>query len=105
MTMRVGTLNGAEPLTHVVLQFCDGEVRARAGQDCGGDLLAQTIVGHAEHRGFVHVGMLVQRGLDFRAVDVLACAQTPCPWLGPRRTRTLRRRCDRCRRCGANRRR
>ncbi len=40
-----------------------------------GHLLAEALVGDAEHGGLVHAGVLVDGGLDLGAVDVLAGAQ------------------------------
>ena len=40
----------------------------------GADLLAESLVGHADDRGLGHVGVLVERGFDLGRVDVLAAA-------------------------------
>ena len=75
MTMRVGTLNGARRSRTCSCNSATVSCAARAGHDRCRDLLAQPIMGHAEHRGLVHVRMLVQRSFDLCAVDVLAAAQ------------------------------
>ena len=46
-----------------------------AQHDGGGDVLAEALVGDAEHGRLGHVGVLVDRGLDLGAVHVLAAAQ------------------------------
>ena len=48
--------------------------RSRTKTDDGDDLLAEPFVGHADDRSFGDVRMLVERGLDFGGVDVLAAS-------------------------------
>ena len=72
--MCVGILNGASRPVRCAVRSSAVSVRPGGGHR-GGHLLAEPLVGHAEHGRLVHVGVLVDGGLDLGAVHVLAAAQ------------------------------
>ena len=56
-------------------QLIGGERRTFLEQDRHRHLLAESLVGHAEHRSLVHTRVFVDRSLDLCAVHVLASTQ------------------------------
>ena len=69
-----GHLEAGQPLLHVTGELLGGHLGSRAQDDGGADLLAEDGVGHADHRGVGHGGMLEQGGLDLDRVHVLTAA-------------------------------
>src|SRR5581483_5062915 len=69
-----GHLERRQSLACVLLQLGDRDRRARLALHDGGDLLAEHVVGDAEHGDVHHRGVLEERRFHLGGVDVLAAA-------------------------------
>ena len=69
-----GNVVGGQSLTHVTRELVGGDVHTRSEHDDRPHLLAQDRMGNADDGAVGHRRVLVERGLDLDAVDVLSSA-------------------------------